>query len=174
VDTTTTTISRPFFRDHPGEPMQEENFWTLCCGLSANLRCSSEICCMRLAGNTGCKKLPKIAIWAPSHNFVRLYLCNKGMHRQSENNLLSSNMSSTCPDNMVNFGPLTAEIGSGVWGTPGFASWQRYCTASSSGHQPNFAALNRGRHLCSTGRPSRWELAHILVGVFNALATNTS
>jgi len=35
--------------------------------------------------------------------------------------------------------------------------------ASSSGHQPNFAALNRGRHLCSAGRPSRWALAHILV-----------
>jgi len=47
---------------------------------------------------------------------------------------------------MVNFGSLTAEVGSGVWGTPanfngfrefgaplqistGFASWQRYCTA---------------------------------------------
>ena len=45
----------------------------------------------------------------------------------------------------------------------GFASWQRYCTASSSGRQPNFAALNRGRHLCSAGRPSRWALAHILV-----------
>ena len=42
-------------------------------------------------------------------------------------------------------------------------SWQRYCTASSSGRQPNFAALNRGRHLCSTGRPSGWALAHILV-----------
>ena len=27
-------------------------------------------------------------------------------------------MSSTCPHNMANFGPLTAEIGSGVWGTP--------------------------------------------------------
>ena len=82
-------------------------------------------------------------------------------------NLLSSNISSTCPHNMVNFGPLTAEIGSGVWGTPtnfdGFASWQRYCTASSSGHQPKFAALNRGRHLYSAGRPSRWALAHILV-----------
>ena len=82
-------------------------------------------------------------------------------------NLLSSNTSYTCPDNMVNFGPLTAEIGSGVWGTPtnfnGFASWQRYCTASSSGRQPNFAALNRGRHLCSAGRPSGWALAHILV-----------
>ena len=33
-------------------------------------------------------------------------------------NLLSSHTSSTCPDNMVNFGPLTAETGSGVWGTP--------------------------------------------------------
>ena len=34
---------------------------------------------------------------------------------------------------------------------------------SSSGRQPNFATLNRGRHLYSTGRPSRWALAHILV-----------
>jgi len=43
----------------------------------------------------------------------------------------------------------------------GFASWQHYCTASSSGRQPNFAALNRGRHLYSAGGPSRWALAHI-------------
>jgi len=28
---TTTTVSRPFFRDHPGEPVPEENFWTLWC-----------------------------------------------------------------------------------------------------------------------------------------------
>ena len=35
---------------------------------------------------------------------------------------------------------------------------------SSSGRQPNFAALNRERHLYSAGRPSRWAfLAHILV-----------
>jgi len=33
--------------------------------------------------------------------------------------------------------------------------------ASSSGRQPNFAALNRGRHVYSAGRPSRWALAHI-------------
>jgi len=31
---------------------------------------------------------------------------------------LNSNISSTCPDNMVNFGPLAAEIGLPVWGTP--------------------------------------------------------
>ena len=32
---------------------------------------------------------------------------------------------------------------------------------SSSGREPNFAALNRGRQLYSAGRPSRWALAHI-------------
>ena len=29
--TTTTTVLQPFFRDHPGEPAPEENFWTLWC-----------------------------------------------------------------------------------------------------------------------------------------------
>jgi len=28
---TTTTILRPFFQDHLGEPVPEENFWTLWC-----------------------------------------------------------------------------------------------------------------------------------------------
>jgi len=32
--------------------------------------------------------------------------------------MLSSNISSTCPHNMVNFGSLAAEIVSLVWGTP--------------------------------------------------------
>jgi len=32
--------------------------------------------------------------------------------------LLSSNTSSTCPHNMANFGPLTAEISWPVWGNP--------------------------------------------------------
>ena len=146
------------------------------------------------------------------------------MYRQSEKNLLSSNISSTCPHNMVNFGPLAAEIVSLVWGhsskfqrllrlafvtaamlltggQPYFArclavscaatlhiyfwgllppdrilpvakftlrpslafSYIATVTAwhSSSGRQPNFAALNRGRHLYSAGRPSGWALAHI-------------
>jgi len=41
--------------------------------------------------------------------------------------LLNSNTFPTCPHNMVNFGPLAAEIGSLVCGTlrisTGFASW---------------------------------------------------
>ena len=46
------------------------------CGPSANLECRSEMCCSRLAANTG----RKIAIWAPSHNFVALYLRNYGTY----------------------------------------------------------------------------------------------
>jgi len=87
------------------------------------------------------KSRQKVAIWAPSPNFVGLYLRNEGMYRQLEKNLLSSNMSSTCPHNMVNFGPLAADIDPVVWGTvqisTSFASGHRYCTASSSGRQPN-------------------------------------
>ena len=81
-------------------------------------------------------------------------------------NSLSSNTSSTSPYNMVNFGPLAAEIDWRVWGTP--CKFQRVSPLgrvaarhSSIGRQPNFAALNRGRHLYSAERPSRWALAHI-------------
>jgi len=63
-------------------------------------------------------------------------------------NLLNRNISPTRPRNMVNFGPLAAEIGSLVWGTP--ANFNGFCVLtalrhSSSGRQLNFAALNRGR-----------------------------
>jgi len=88
-----------------------------CCDLSANLGCRSETCCTRLAKNAGRKKSPKIAIWAPSHNFVGLYLRKYGTYRESEKNLLSSNIFPTCLYNMVNFGLLAAQIGSLVWGT---------------------------------------------------------
>jgi len=40
------------------------------------------------------------------------------MYWQSEKNLLSRNISSTCPYHMVNFSILVAEIVSLVWGTP--------------------------------------------------------
>ena len=55
------------------------------CGHSANLECRSEMCCTRLAGNTGCKK---IATRTPSHNFVGPYLRNEGKYRQLEKKLV--------------------------------------------------------------------------------------
>jgi len=66
---------------------------------------------------------------------------------------------------MVNFGPLAAEIGLPVWGTPANFNGFRVFAAllHGSGRQPNFAALNRGSHICSAGQPSRQALAHILV-----------
>jgi len=80
--------------------------------------------------------------------------------------------------NMVNFGPRTTEIGSGVWGTlanfNGFRVLAALLHGTSSGREPNFAALNRGRHLYSSGRPSRWALAHIPVCFCFANATTTS
>jgi len=81
---------------------------------------------------------------------------------------------STCHHNMVNFGPLAAEIVSLVWGTPCKFQWVSRlgstATArhSSIGRQPNFAALNRGRHLYLAGRTSRWALAHISSLIFTA------
>jgi len=75
------------------------------------------------------KSLQKLAIWAPSHNFVGLYLRNWGTYRQSEKKLLSSNISFTCPLNMVNFGPLTAKIDWRVWGTPSYFNGYRVLAA---------------------------------------------
>ena len=80
-------------------------------------------------------------------------------------NLLSRNISSTCPHNMVNFGP-SAEILSPVWGTPSnFNGFSRLGSVTAR-HSiavavSQTAELNRGRHLYSAGRPSRWALAHI-------------
>ena len=141
--------------------------WHIWCGLSANLECRSEMCCTRLAANTGRKKSPKIAISAPSHNFVgyKPIFATKARTDNRKINLLGNNMSSTCCHNMVNFGPLTAEIGSTIWGTPANFNWFRVLVTllyGISGNQLNFAAVNRGRHLCSAGGPSRWALAHIL------------
>ena len=73
-------------------------------------------------------------------------------------NLLSSNISPICPYNMVNFGPLAAEIVSLVWGTP--ENFNGFRVLAALQHSQT-AALNRGRHLYSVGRPSRWALAHI-------------
>jgi len=98
--------------------------------VSANLECRSEMYCMRLAENMGHKKSQS------RHHRMTLsgyIFATKACINNRKENLLNSNTSCICPHNMVNFGPLTAEISSGVCGTPanfsGFALWQRYCTA---------------------------------------------
>jgi len=69
---------------------------------------------MRLAGNTGCKN---------RHFGTIAQLCRATSSElthvidNQKKNLLNSNTSSTRPDNMVNFGLLTAEMCWRVWGT---------------------------------------------------------
>ena len=92
--------------------------------------------------------------------------------KASEKNLLSSNISSTCPHNMVNFGPLAAEIVSLVLGTPGNFNGFRVLAALLHSTLvvcvSQAAAFNRGRHLYSAGRPSCWALAHISSWIWNS------
>jgi len=52
------------------------------------------------------------------HTLVVIVISLNFSIENRKKNLLSSNTSSTWPHNTVNFGPLAAEIGSGVWGTP--------------------------------------------------------
>jgi len=82
---------------------------------NAGLKCSAR----GSLKNTGRKKIAKYRhlgtvaqlCWAVSSQQRHISTVGK-------KNLLKSNISSTCPHNMVNFSPLTAEIVSGVWGTP--------------------------------------------------------
>ena len=85
--------------------------------LSANLGCRSETCCMRLTGNTGRKDdLKNCYLGTIAQLCWAVPAQQRHISTIWKKHLLSSNTSSTCPRNMVN--PLTAEIGSGVWGTP--------------------------------------------------------
>ena len=75
------------------------------CVLSVNLECRSETCCARLAENVrDAKKSPK------SHHLGTIPQICRAISSQLRHvstigkNLLSSNISSTCPHNMMNFG----------------------------------------------------------------------
>jgi len=77
------------------------------------------MCCKRLAGNTGCKKIAKNLPFG--HHRTILSACifaTKACIDNQGKNLLNRNISSTGPHNMVSFGPLVAQIGWQVWGTP--------------------------------------------------------
>jgi len=93
------------------------------------------------------------------------------MYGLSEKNLLSSKMCSTSPHNMANFGPLAAEIGSGVCGTP--ANLNGFHVLAALLHATLVVGVSqtlRGeRQLYLTRRPSRWALAHILVYFYFSL-----
>ena len=73
----------------------------------------AEICCKRLAGKAGRKKSPSghHRTTLSDHIFETKALSTIGK------NWLNSSICSICLHNMVNFGPLTAEIDWRVWST---------------------------------------------------------
>ena len=84
------------------------------CDLSANnLERRSKMCCKRLAKHTGRKNYTK-------NRHLRTiagYIFATKACIDNQKNVLNSNISSTCPHNMVNFGRLSAEMDWRVWGT---------------------------------------------------------
>jgi len=112
--------------------------------------------CTCVHDNMPCRRLPK---WAD-----RRVPTMPGWPRVGKN-LLNSNVSPTCRYSMVNFGPLGAEIVSLIWGIPanvnGFRVFAALLHDTLVVGVSQTAALNRGRHLYSAGRPSPWALAQI-------------
>jgi len=68
-------------------------------------------------------KIAKNSPWAPSYSFVG-YIFETKACIDNRKKLLNSNISPTCPYNMVKLGLLAAEIVSLVWGTP--ANFNRF------------------------------------------------
>ena len=136
------------------------------CGLCANLECRSEMCCKWLAENTGRKKSPFC------HHRTTLSGCIFATKACIDNRkkMINADTSYTC----LHDGELRPTNGWDLLASLGHpCKFQRVSRLgsvnarhSSTGRQPNFAALNRGHHLYSARRPSRWALAHILVCCF--------
>ena len=80
-------------------------FFRTWCGLSANLGCRSETCCMRIADNTGRKKSPKIRHQRAIAQLCRAIFATKARIDNRKKNLLNSDISPTCSHTVVNFGP---------------------------------------------------------------------
>jgi len=91
--------------------LPHHNTW---CGLSVNLECMSEMCCMRLAENTGCKNSPS------GHHCTTLsgYISATKACIDNRKKLVKQQYLPRMSLQYSELGPLAAEIASLVWGTP--------------------------------------------------------
>jgi len=102
---------------------------------SANLGCRSETSCTRLAGNTGRKKVAKNRHLGTIPQLCRAisselrHVSAIGKKHVKQQYLLHMS------HNMVNLGPLAAEIGLQVWGTPANFNGLRVLAALLHGSQ---------------------------------------
>jgi len=103
------------------------------------------MCCTRLAENTGHKKSPKICHLRTMAQFCRA-VSSQLRHALTigKKILLDNTVSSTCSHNMVNFGPLAAEIGLPVWGTT--ANFNGFRMLASLLHRRRSTDVNQTLH----------------------------
>ena len=102
------------------------------------------MCYMRLVENTGRKNYAKESPSAHHRtNLLRHIFATKACI-DNRKKALNVNISSTCPHNMVNVGPITAEIGSGVWGTP--ANFNGFRVLASLLHRRRSMEVNQTLH----------------------------
>jgi len=101
------------------------------------------MCCTRLAENTARKNCQKFAICAPSHNSVGYIFATK-THIDNWKKVIKSNISSTYPHNMMNFGPLAAKIDCRVWSTP--ANFNEFRVLASLRHRRQSSEVNQTLH----------------------------
>jgi len=79
--------------------------------------------------------MQRIAKNSPSahhHTTLSGYIFATKAHIDKRKKMLSNSISSRCPHNMVNFGPLVAEIGLEVCGTP--ANLNGFCVLAALLH----------------------------------------
>jgi len=86
---------------------------------SVNLECRSEMCCTRLAANTGRTKVAKNRHLGTIAQLCRAISSQLRHISTIGKKLVKQQYLLYMPHNMVNFGPLAAEIVSLVWGTSG-------------------------------------------------------
>jgi len=127
------------------------------------------MCCTRLAGTQ------KIRLKSPSgHHPTTLsgYIFATKADIDNRKKLVKQQYLPYMSPQYGELGPLAAEIISLVWGTPGNFNGFRVLAVLLHGTLEvgvsQTAALNRGRHLYSAGRPSRWALAHISSVIYPA------
>jgi len=72
--------------------------------------------------------------------------------------LLSSNISSRCPHNIVNFDLLAAEIGPVVWGTP--ANFSGLCFLAALLHGTPVVSVSQSLRCWTEGASRVWQGSH--------------
>ena len=139
-------------------------------GPSTNLECRSERCCTRLAANAGPKKVAK-----NRHLGTIPQLCRAI-------SLQLRHVSSTIGKKLVKqqyFLYMSLQYGElrPTSGWDRFVNGLRVLAALLHGTLvvgvSQTAALNRGRHLHSAGRPSRWALTHISSYLWDIMHVNS-